>query len=127
MDGGTATVIAAGIAATASTVSAVVAHGATRWTRRNAKAIDEVNDAVNHRHRNGEGSPRLYDAMLTVMDDLREMRTWRDRWDNLPADIADSDGLVARFDAINRALERNDDDHARIVQMIERQKENCDG
>jgi hypothetical protein len=119
VDTGSATVIAAGFAAISSTIGVIISTRNHRTAKAAGQAIDEVNDAVNHRHRTGEGSPRLYDAMLTVMDDLREMRTWRDRWDNLPADIADSGGLAARFDAINAALDRNDADHARIVQMIE--------
>lgn len=114
MDEGTALVLVA-------LITAILAPTWLSWwnSRKHRRALDEINDAVNHRHQKPDGSPRLYDAVLDLYGAMREMVTWKERWDNLPSDIASDEGLKNRFDRIDDALDQNTKDHKRIFRHLE--------
>jgi hypothetical protein len=98
-------------------VAVITAIVAPTWlgywnSRKHRKTLDEISDAVNHRHRKAAGSPALYDAVLELVE-------WRRRWDDLPVGMDDSAGLAERFTRIDTALRQNVVEHDQIIHMIE--------
>ena len=56
-------------------------------------SIDDINDAVNHRHRRGQDAPKLYDAVLhlhervnVVNDKAEELVEWKRGYEGGPLD-----------------------------------------
>jgi hypothetical protein len=115
MDVGTSAVVVAFI-------TAVIAPtwGTLFIARRNAKNLLDVNDAVNHRHQRGDGSPRMYDAILGLVEDMRDMKAWQAQWASLPPELSDAAHVVRRFERIDESLASIVAGHMQVLAIVER-------
>lgn len=115
MDAGTSAVAVA-------LITAMVAPTWMTWfqSRRNAKNLSEVNDAVNHRHQRGDGSPRMYDAVLGLAEDMRDVKEWQMQWMALPPELSDPVHVVARFERIDDSLASLTAGHMQVLAIVER-------
>ena len=41
-------------------------------------AVDDINDAVNHRHKRGPQAEKLYDIALGMQHEMKELTEWKD-------------------------------------------------
>jgi hypothetical protein len=112
-------IIVATIAAIPSTIGAWASFKAKNHSAAAAEQSTEVNDAVNHRHRDGGATPRIYDAVLKSMEDISDLKDWKARWDDLPLDLFADNGLTNKLDKIDKALVKNDQDHEKIFRRLD--------
>lgn len=92
-----------------------ILSGVAAWiSNRMRAAVDEVNDAVNHRHKKaGEGAPKLYDAILhlhektdTVSEKTDELISWKRGYDGGSLDSGRKvEDFVGKVEQLNKQLE----------------------
>jgi hypothetical protein len=88
---------------------ALVGVAVSAWVAVTSKRVlNEVNDAVNHRHeKRGDGAPKMYDLLWETHEKTDELIEWKRTYDGGPL----STGLkVVNFvSAVNDRLERLED------------------
>lgn len=109
---------AGGIAATAL-LSAIAA-----WiTKKVRDSIEDINDAVNHRHKRGADSPKLYDAVLHLHERVDcvdgkcdQMILWKHQYDAGP--LGTGEKVVKFVDDTNKKIES-------IAEDVRKIKDSC--
>lgn len=80
--------------------------------RKTEKVLDEINDAVNHRHQrtdaNGDTPPKLYDVVLENRERIKELSEWREGYKGSAfGDSGDINDYLTRTDKRFDRLEEN--------------------
>ena len=88
------------ITLTGVVIVAIVGWLNNRHIKRTMKAAEEVSDAVNHTHKNG--GKRIYDVVLELSQEVRELTAWREKWRDLDPDIRDGHSLSDKIDGLER-------------------------
>jgi hypothetical protein len=94
-------------------IMTAILSGVAAWiSHRMSRAVEEVNDAVNHRHvKAGPGAPKLYDALIHLhekVDDLSskafELSEWKKGYESKSNPFRDADSIKDYTSAISKSI-----------------------
>ena len=119
------------------TITAVLSGVSAYLVKQSHKSIEDVNDAVNHRHTRGENAPKLYDAVLHLHErtdkldgKCDELIEWKRSYDKSPWNSGDKvlDYIEDNNKKINAVFEKtivNAEQIKVISNDVQKIKESC--
>ena len=111
-----AAIIVAALAMVGTVVTAVISSRAHIQAKIGAEQATQANEAVNHRK---PGQDRLFDMVVDMHSQVREIKAFQQQWADLPASLDDAEKVVAQFKVIDDRIISTADQVSRRLSRLD--------